>query len=43
MDSGYCLKLLDISRIVLKFINFQVAIMYGNNGTFYGGIKIQKI
>ena len=27
-------------RIVLKFMSFRVAIMYENNGTFYGGTKI---
>ena len=25
-----------------KLMDFQVAKMYGNNGTFYGGTKIQK-
>ena len=24
-----------LSHIVVKFMNFQVAKMYGNNGTFY--------
>ena len=33
------LILLDISRIVLKFMNFWVAKMYGNNGMFYGSTK----
>ena len=38
---GYCLILSDISRIIFKFMKFRVAKMYGNNGTFYGGTKIQ--
>ena len=29
--------------IVLKFINFRVARKYGNNGTFYGGTKIDTV
>lgn len=37
---GYCLILSDVSHIVSKFINFQVAKMYRNNGTFYGDTKL---
>ena len=32
----------DISCIVLKFINFRVAKMYGNNRMFYGGTDLQN-
>ena len=37
---GYYWLLPDISCKVLKFMNFQVTKMYGNNGTFYGDTKI---
>ena len=37
---SYCLILLDISRIVLKYTDFRVPKMYGNNDTFCGSTKI---
>ena len=31
-----------LSHILVKFMNFWVAKMYGNNGTFYGGPKYRN-
>ena len=36
---GHYHLLPDISCIALKFVNFQVAKMCGNNGMFYGGTR----
>ena len=33
-------EIIGYFHIVLKFMNFRVAKMYGNNDTFYGSTKI---